>query len=93
MSTKLKPIKDRLIVKFESAENKTAGGIYLPDTADKEKPQIGNVIAIGTNKELVEAIKAGDKVIFGKYAGTEVDFDNQKYLILKLDDILAVINE
>ena len=93
MSTKLKPIKDRLIVKFESVENKTAGGIYLPDTADKEKPQIGNVIAIGTDKELIEAIKTGDKVIFGKYAGTEVDFDNQKYLILKLDDILAVISE
>lgn len=92
MSAKLKPIKDRLIVEFESAENKTAGGIYLPDTADKEKPQMGNVVAVGSDQELTDSIQVGDKVIFGKYAGTEVDFDDQKYLILKFDDILAVVN-
>jgi chaperonin GroES len=92
----LRPLQDRIIVKRLEEENKTAGGIYIPDTA-KEKPQRGEVVAVGKGKVTEDGkvlpmdVKAGDKVLFGKYAGTEIKIDGQDYLIMREDDILGVI--
>lgn len=91
----LRPLGDRIVVKVLDKEEKTKGGIVIPDTA-KEKPQKGEVIAVGTG-EIVDGqrvpleVKVGDKIIFSKYAGTEVKIDEQEYLILKQSDVLAVI--
>ena len=87
----IKPLADRVLLEPKEAETKTAAGIYIPDTA-KEKPQQGTVIAAGPGKkdEPME-VKVGDQVIYGKYAGTEVSFEDKKYLIVKQSDILAVL--
>jgi chaperonin GroES len=93
----LKPLADRIVVKKLEAEEKTAGGIVLPDTA-KEKPQQAEVLAVGpgrfdekgTNRQPME-VKVGDKVLFAKYSGTEVKIDGVEYIILSERDILAVI--
>lgn len=91
----LKPIGDRYIVKVIEKEEKTAGGIVLPDKA-KEKPQEGEIVAAGTGRTLDDGtklqmeLKTGDKVVFSKYAGSEIKVDGQEYLILRQDDILAV---
>ncbi|KYO67998.1 MULTISPECIES: co-chaperone GroES [Thermovenabulum] len=91
----LRPLGDRIVVKVLDKEEKTKGGIVIPDTA-KEKPQKGEVIAVGTG-EIVDGqrvpleVKVGDKIIFSKYAGTEVKIDEQEYLILRQSDVLAVI--
>lgn len=87
----IKPLADRVLIEPKEAETKTAAGIYIPDTA-KEKPQQGTVVAAGLGKkdEPME-VKAGDQVIYGKYAGTEVTFEDKKYLIVKQSDILAVL--
>ena len=93
---KLKPLGDRIIVKVLNAEAKTAGGILLPDSA-QEKPQQAEVVAVGKGKTLesgaVQApeVKAGDKILFGKYSGTEVSADGQDYLILRNEEILAIV--
>ena len=88
---KLKVIDEKLLVELEEVEEqKTAGGIYIPDTA-KEKPQRGTVVAIGTDEDLKKVVKVGDKIVFGKYTGDEIDFEGKKYLIVKRDDILAII--
>lgn len=88
---KLKPIEDHVVVKLSSeAEEKKIGGIIIPDTA-KEKPNMAKVIAVGTDEDLKKAIKVGDKVLFGKYAGTEIELDGEKYLILSKSDILAIV--
>ena len=93
---KLVPLEDRVIVKRLEAEDKTKGGIILPDTA-KEKPQKGKIIAVGSGKMLEDgkkqsmSVKKGDKVIFTSYAGTEVQIDGEERLIMKEEDILAVI--
>ncbi len=92
----LKPLGDKVIVEVLSAEEKTKGGIILPDTA-KEKPQEAKVIAVGSGKVLdngktvAPEVKAGDIVIFGKYSGSEVKVDGKEYLIIDNDDILAVV--
>ena len=88
---KIKPLSDRVLIQPKEAETKTASGIFIPDTA-KEKPQEGTVIAVGPGKkdEPME-LKAGDTVIYGKYAGTEVTFEEKKYLIVKQSDILAIL--
>ena len=92
----LKPLSDRVVVKVLEAEEKTASGIVLPDKA-KEKPQEGEVMAVGTGKVLENGnrmemdVKVGDKVIFSRYAGTEVTVKSVEYLILRQDDILALI--
>jgi chaperonin GroES len=92
----LRPLQDRIIVKRLEEENKTSGGIYIPDTA-KEKPQKGEIIAVGKGKVTEDGkllpmdVKVGDKVLFGKYAGTEIKIDGQDYLIMREDDILGVI--
>nr|WP_279326115.1 co-chaperone GroES [Bacillus sp. FJAT-47783] len=92
----LKPLGDRVVIKLVESEEKTASGIVLPDTA-KEKPQEGKVIAVGTGRVLdsgervAPEVKEGDRIIFSKYAGTEVKFEGTEYLILRESDILAVI--
>ncbi|MCS7306935.1 MAG: co-chaperone GroES [Aquificaceae bacterium] len=94
---KLRPLYDKVVVKrFEEQEQRTASGIIIPDTA-KEKPQLGEVVAVGEGKvlqngeKLKPAVKPGDKVVFNKYAGTEVELKGEKYLILSEDEILAIV--
>ena len=85
------PLHDRVIVKPAAAEEKTAGGIIIPDTA-KEKPQRGTVVAAGPGKkDEPMTVKSGDTILYGKYAGTEVSFEGEDYLIMRESDILAVI--
>ena len=85
------PLHDRVIVKPAAAEEKTAGGIIIPDTA-KEKPQKGTVVAVGNGtKDHQMTVKVGDTVLYGKYAGTELKLEGKDYLIMREDDILAII--
>lgn len=94
---KIRPLQDRLIVRRLSDEEKTEGGIIIPDTA-KEKPQEGEVIAVGNGKVLENGrvqpldVKAGDKILFSKYSGTEVNVDGEDYLVVREDDVLGVIS-
>lgn len=94
----LKPLGDRIIVKPSSAEEVTAGGIVLPDSA-QEKPQEGEVIAVGPGTQLETGerapmdVKIGETVIYGKYAGTEIKIDGDEYVIIRQDDVLAVRDE
>ena len=88
---KLKVIDERLLVEVEELdEQKTSGGIYIPDTA-KEKPQRGTVAAVGTDEDLQKVIKVGDKIVFGKYTGDELEYDGKKYLVIQRSDVLAII--
>ncbi len=88
---KIKPLSDRVLIQPNPAEEKTAGGLYIPDTA-KEKPLAGKVIAVGPGtSEVKMEVKAGDTVLYGKYAGTEVHVEGTDYLIMKQSDILAII--
>jgi chaperonin GroES len=93
---KIRPLQDRVIVKRVKEEEKTKGGLYIPDTA-KEKPVEATVVAVGNGKVLEDGtvrkldIKAGDRVLFGKYSGTEVKIDGEEHLILREDDILGVL--
>jgi len=95
---KIRPLQDRIIVKRIEEEEKTKGGIIIPDSA-KEKPMEGEVISVGSGKILengtkqVPEVKAGDRVLFGKYAGTEVKIDGVEHLIMREDDILGVIEK
>ncbi|HPS23965.1 MAG: co-chaperone GroES [Bacteroidales bacterium] len=88
---KIKPLADRVVVQPQEAETKTASGLFIPDTA-KEKPQRGKVVAVGSGKkdEPME-LKEGDIVLYGKYAGTEINVDGTDYLIMRQSDVLAVI--
>ena len=94
---KLKPLHDRVLVKRLEEEEKTAGGIIIPDSA-KEKPIKGEVVAAGPGKASAEgkkiemSVKKGDKVLFNKYAGTEVKIDGVEYLVMREDDILAILD-
>jgi chaperonin GroES len=89
---KIKPLADRVLVKADPAEEKTAGGLIIPDTA-KEKPLAGTVVAAGPGTEEVKMeVKAGDKVLYGKYAGTEITHDGETYLMMKQSDIFAVLS-
>ncbi|MBP8646551.1 MAG: co-chaperone GroES [Syntrophobacteraceae bacterium] len=93
---KLRPLHDRVVVKRVDEEQKTAGGIIIPDTA-KEKPQQGRVIAVGRGRILEDGkvvplvVKAGDLVLFSKYAGNEIKIDGEEHLIMREDDILAIL--
>jgi len=95
---KLKPLDDRIVIKQVEAEEKTSGGIILPDSA-KEKPQIGKVIAIGPGALLDDgkrgkmSVKKGDKVLYAKYMGSDVEIDNEKYVIIKECDVLGIIEK
>ncbi len=84
---KFKPLKDRVFVKYTDEAEKTAGGLYIPDTA-KEKPQKGQVEAVGSE---VKEIKVGNTVLFDKYSGSKVNIDNNEYLIVKEEDILGIV--
>jgi chaperonin GroES len=95
-STKVQPLADRVVIRALEETEQMRGGLYIPDTA-KEKPQQGEIVAIGPGKyedgKLVPmSVKVGDKVLYGKYSGTEVTLDNENYLILRESDVLAVIN-
>jgi chaperonin GroES len=95
---KIRPLHDRILIKRLEEEEKSKGGIIIPDTA-KEKPQHGKVIAVGKGKILENGkvlppdVKAGDKVLFGKYAGNEVKIDGEEHLLMRENDILAVVQE
>lgn len=87
----MKPINDRVVVKPAPAEEKTKGGIIIPDTA-KEKPQRGEVVAVGPGKEgKALTVKKGDIVLYGKYSGQEMSYEGEDYLIMREDDILVII--
>ena len=87
----MKPINDRVVVKPAPADEKTTGGIIIPDTA-KEKPQRGEVIAVGPGKDGNKmTVKKGDTVLYGKYAGQEINFKGEDYLIMREDDVLAIV--
>ena len=98
MKTKIQPLQDRVIVRRLEEEEKTRGGIIIPDTA-KEKPMEGKVIAVGPGKVLDSGnkikltVKKGDRILFGKYAGTEIKIETEDYLIMREDDILGIIEE
>lgn len=93
---KVRPLSDRIIVKPDVAEEKTASGIIIPDTA-KEKPMKGEIVAVGKGKvtedgkEIKLEVKVGDKVLYGKYSGTEVTIDGEDYLIMRESDVYAII--
>jgi len=87
---KLKPLDDRVVIEVAKSEEKNVGGIIIPDTA-KEKPQIGKIIAVGTDEDLQKLVKIGDKILYAKYGGTEVDVEDKKLLIISQSDILAII--
>jgi chaperonin GroES len=95
MTTKIRPLRDRILVKRMEEETKTQGGIIIPDSA-KEKPQAGEVVAVGNGKVLEDGkvvpleVKRGDLVLFGKYSGTEIKLDGEEFLILKEEDILGI---
>ena len=87
----IKPLADRVIIETAAAEEKTAGGIIIPDTA-KEKPQRGTVVAVGPGtKDEPMTVKVGDNVLYGKYAGTEISVEGADYLIMKESDIVAIV--
>ncbi len=89
--TTVKPLADRVLIRPVAAEEKTIGGIIIPDTA-KEKPLKGEVIAVGEGtKDEQMVLKVGDRVLYGKYAGTELELDNEQLLIMRQSDVLAVI--
>jgi chaperonin GroES len=89
---KIKPLDDRILLEPAEAEERTSSGIIIPDSA-KEKPRIGTVIAVGTDEDLREKVKEGDKVLFAKYGGDEVEMNGKEYRILQRSDILAVVEE
>ncbi|MCY4158875.1 MAG: co-chaperone GroES [Bacteroidetes bacterium] len=92
---KIQPLSDRVVVQAQDAEEQTASGLYIPDTA-KEKPQRGVVLAVGPGRvengtKIDTTVKAGDTVLYGKYSGTEVTLDDQEYMIMRESDILGII--
>ena len=97
MATNIRPLHDRVIIRrIEESSNQTAGGLFIPDTA-KEKPQEGEVIAAGEGKYKEDGtrqpldVKAGDRILFGKYSGSEIKLDGEEYLIMREDEILGII--
>ena len=91
MALNIQPLSDRVLVEPQAAETKTASGLYIPDSA-KEKPQQGKVVAVGNGKKDHDmTVKVGDKVLYGKYSGSELKLDGNDYLIMREDDILAII--
>jgi chaperonin GroES len=98
MATNIKPLHDRVIIRrIEESSNQTAGGLFIPDSA-KEKPQEGEVIAVGEGKYKEDGtrqtldVKAGDRILFGKYSGSEIKLDGEEFLIMREDEILGIIN-
>ena len=97
MSQKFRPLQDRILVKRIDKEERTSGGIIIPDTA-KEKPQEGEVVAVGKGKRLEDGklvpldVQVGDRILFGKYSGSEIKLDGQEYLIMREDEVLGVLD-
>ena len=98
MATNIKPLHDRVIIRrIEESSNQTAGGLFIPDTA-KEKPQEGEVIAVGEGKYKEDGtrqtldVKAGDRILFGKYSGSEIKLDGEEFIIMREDEILGIIS-
>ena len=90
-NVKIKPLADRVLIEADAPETKTASGLFIPDTA-KEKPQRGKVVAVGTGKKDEPiTVKVGDSVLYGKYAGTELQVEGKEYLMMRESDILAII--
>jgi chaperonin GroES len=95
---KIRPLSDRVLIKRVESESRSAGGIVIPDTA-QEKPMIGEVIAVGNGKVLDSGkthkpdVSVGDRILFGKYSGTEVKLDGEDYLMMKEEDIMAIVNK
>ncbi|NIZ47231.1 co-chaperone GroES [Entomospira nematocerorum] len=89
---KITPLADRVLLKMEVAEKKTASGLFIPDTATQEKTQVGHVIAIGDDKEKIK-VNPGDKVIYDKYAGNQIKIDGIEHMIVDMKDIVAIIQE
>jgi chaperonin GroES len=95
---KIRPLSDRVVVEPREVESKTPGGIVIPDTADKDKPIQGTIVAVGTGK-YVEGklqplqVKLGDKVLFGKYAGTNIKLGTEEYLVMREEDIMGILEE
>lgn len=91
MALKIQPLADRVLVEPQPAETKTASGLFIPDSA-KEKPQQGTVVAVGKGKEDHKmTVKVGDQVLYGKYAGSELKLEGKEYMIMREDDILAIV--
>lgn len=93
---KIRPLSNKLVVAAVESESKTAGGIVIPDTADKDKPMRGKVVAVGTGKYIDGKlqplqVKIGDEVLFGKYAGTNFKFDSKDYLVMSEEDVMGII--
>lgn len=93
---KIRPLSDRIVVQAKELETKTAGGIFIPDTADKDKPMQGTVLAIGNGKYIDGSlqplqVKVGDKILFGKYAGTNIKLDGTEFLVMREEDVMGVI--
>lgn len=93
---KIRPLSDRIVVEPKETESKTAGGIVIPDTADKDKPMRGTVVAIGNGKFVDGKIqplqvKVGDQILFGKYAGTSVKLDSKELLVMREEDVMGVL--
>lgn len=93
---KIRPLSDRIVVEPKEVESKTAGGIVIPDTADKDKPMQGTVLAVGNGKFIDGKmqplqVKVGDRVLYGKYAGTNVKFESKDYLVMREDDVMGVL--
>ena len=99
MDFRIRPLADRVVIKPQEKEERTRGGIFLPDTASKEKPQEGRVMAVGdgklddSGKRTPVAVSVGDTVLFAKYAGTEVKIEGEDHLILREEDVLGVIEK
>ncbi|MBI5508078.1 MAG: co-chaperone GroES [Deltaproteobacteria bacterium] len=95
---KFRPLQDRILIRRIDTENKTSGGIIIPDTA-KEKPQQGEVVAVGNGKRLEDGkvqpldVKKGDRILFGKYSGSEIKLDGEEHLILREDEILGILEK
>lgn len=97
-SPKIRPLSDRLVIEPQEQESKTAGGIVIPDTADKDKPMQGKVVAIGQGryvdgKLLPLQVQVGDKVLFGKYSGTSIKLSATEYLVMREEDVMGIIEE
>ena len=98
MSSKIRPLSDRVVVEPRELETKTAGGVVIPDTADKDKPMIGKVVAAGDGKyqegkKVPLQVKVGDDVLFGKYSGTNIKLDTKEYLVMREEDIMGVLED
>jgi len=98
LSKRIRPLGDRVVIEPRELENKTAGGIVIPDTADKDKPMEGTVLATGNGKysegKLIPLqVKVGDKVLFGKYSGTAIKIDGDEYLVMREEDIMGILED